>query len=132
VSSGFQPNQLSGAINWLEQHENHTKLDGIVVQIPWESPLEQTIWEINSALEKYPGTLVINLKLSKSNPAEANANEQAISDRICLALELTDSIDRAELQIDTLMTLDRGYSPRTGLLDRLGNLTQVGRRIASI
>jgi len=47
-------------------------------------------------------------------------------------MKLVESIDRAELQIDTFMSLDRGYSPRTGLIDRLGNLTQVGHRIASL
>jgi len=131
VSSGFQLNQISSAIEWVEQYKTQIEFNGIVVQIPWESPLEQSISAVEGALEKYSGTLIINLKLSKSNPAEANFNEQAISDRICLALDLIDPIERAELQIDTLMTLERGYSPRTGLFDRLSNLTQVGRRISS-
>jgi len=132
VNSGFQLNQLSEAVNWLEQQDKHTNLKGIIIQIAWESSLEKSITEIKGALASYSGTVIINLRISKSNPAEENVNEQAIGDRICLAMELTESIDRAELQIDTFMSLDRGYSPRTGLVDRLGNLTQVGRRMASL
>jgi len=132
VSSGFPLNQLDSVIAWQQQHSEKMHVSGIVVQVQWEASLDESIEQINHILLEYPNKIIVNLKLSTGNPATSNFDEQAIGDRICNAIALVNTIDKAELQLDTFMSLERGYAPRTGLVDRLTNLTSVGRRIASL
>jgi 3',5'-cyclic AMP phosphodiesterase CpdA len=132
VSSGFPLHELNTALDWQQQHETEMQFAGIVVQIPWEDTLDKSIEHVNRALAEHRTKFIVNLKIGKNNPAESNFDEQAISDRICNAITAFDSIDRAELQLDTFMSLERGYAPRTGLVDRLTNLTSVGKRIARL
>ena len=69
---------------------------------------------------------MINLRIAPSNPADENIDDERITKRIHRALDFCDNSDKLRLQLDTFMSIDRGYSPRHGLIDRLGNLTPVG------
>ena len=73
--------------------------------------------------------LIANLRLANSNPAVSNYDEQAISKVISEAINVSRSARNVILQCDTFEDVDRGYSPRYGLVDRLGNLRSsfVGR-----
>ncbi len=132
VSSGFPLNELDTVIEWQKRRDPQLLLNGIVVQIPSESSLTESINLIKGRLDTYPNRLIVNLKIAKINPAEESTDVREIGNRICTAIESTNTIDRLELQIDTFMSLDRGYSPRTGLVDRLTNLTELGQRIATL
>ena len=47
------------------------------------------------------------------------------------AISLTAGNSKLYLFVDTFMDIDRGYSPRHGLIDRLSNLRAVGNKLAS-
>jgi len=131
VCSGFKIDKLDCIASWHKKQANESAADGFVVHIPWEESLSQSMDTLKQWLSHNPYQLFVNLRIAKSNPAEQNIDAQCIADRICSAIELVDSIERLELQLDTFMSLDRGYSPRMGLVDRLGNLTSVGQLIAA-
>jgi len=129
-NDGFSINELHTVFTWLEQRTSDISIDGIVVQLPWESPLVSTLEKLGAQFSSQSYSAVVNVRLAKSNPAEENTAEKAIGNRIIDAMTAARSLGDMEIQLDTFMSLDRGYSPRLGLVDRLGNLTAPGRQLA--
>ncbi len=95
---------------------------GLVFQIPWSTPPEETIDRLAFGLGGKGFDLIANLRLADSNPAQSNFDEDAISNTISEAMTAASKAGNVILQCDTFEDVDRGYSPRFGLVDRLGNL----------
>lgn len=125
VSSGFQWDDhntvLSEIANWS------VPVQGIVFQIPWEADLTGTLKKMQKIFSDLPFKCIANIRLANANPATANFDDDAILDRIKNAVQYSADLDNLELQLDTTMDIDRGYSPRHGLINRLGNLRPAGR-----
>lgn len=126
VSAGFEISAIHTILEWLQQHDADINIAGVMVQIPWESNLTVAVEEIERIFANSPYYCVINLRIAPSNPADENVADERITNRIHTALKLCDSSAKIHLLLDTFMTIDRGYSPRHGLIDRLGNLTPAG------
>ena len=126
VSAGFEISAVNNVIQWIQKYDTNKNINGILVQIPWESTLDLAVEEIERLFTNSPYHCVINLRIAPSNPADENIDDERITKRIHRALDFCDNSDKLRLQLDTFMSIDRGYSPRHGLIDRLGNLTPVG------
>ena len=49
--------------------------------------------------------------------------------RLKRAIFLQKKYSFIDLQLDTFVSVDRGYHPRTGLIDRLSNFTNIGKSL---
>ena len=110
----------------LEKLANIAKATGVqavVVQVPWEANLEETIRQALSVLSDFDLALVINICLRCSNPADANFDLPAIAARYKDAVKLAEH-HSITIQVDTFEDIDRGYGPRYGMIDRLANLRE--------
>jgi len=131
VSSGFQWSDRSMVFRFLQGLPATHVVDNILFQIPWEADLQATIEEIASEFANLPWNCNIYLRLANSNPATSNFDDAKIAQRIRTALQLATGNEKLQLSVDTFMDIDRGYSPRHGLIDRLCNLRDIGRDIGN-
>ena len=118
VSSGFLPRQADEVLGNL----GAAQPSGLVFQIPWGARPKEVIAKLASDLSAEGLDLIANLRLANSNPAVSNYDEEAISKLISEAINVSQSAENVIVQCDTFEDVDRGYSPRFGFVDRLGNL----------
>jgi len=126
VSAGFDVEGINHVMEWLQANDATSATCSILVQLPWETNLNKALEEIENLFSESSYTCMINLRIAPSNPAEENSDDVRITQRIHSALHYCDHSDKLSLLLDTFMDVDRGYSPRRGLVDRLGNLTPAG------
>jgi len=131
---------VSTGFNWAERKEifkaigsetNSDRIDKIMFQIPIEADLQATIKDMETVFDTLPWKGLVYLRLADSNPAMANFDDELIEQRVTTALDLIASSEKLSLCLDTFMDVDRGYSPRHGLIDRRSNLRPVGKAIAA-
>jgi len=126
VSSGFLWDTHKQDIERIRAASANISIDSVVFQIPWENNLTATLTEMDSAFDSLPWRCQVNLRLSNSNPAIANFDDTAIASRINTALSFVTTSRNIDLTLDTFMDVDRGYSPRHGLIDRHANFRAAG------
>ena len=126
VSSGFDWADHNSLLPHIMDRYTKTDLYGLVFQIRWEENLVETLIQMQSVFEATPFICIANVRLANTNPAVANFDDEAILHRVEQLLSTAESLSCVETQLDTAMDLDRGYSPRYGLIDRLGNLRPAG------
>ncbi|OED38917.1 hypothetical protein AB833_17965 [Chromatiales bacterium (ex Bugula neritina AB1)] len=131
VTSGFQWHDHENVLEQLATYSPLSQCSGIVFQIPWEASLLDTLQHMQRVFTSLPCYCVVNLRLSLENPAAANFDDDAIAERITSALKFVETAPDLRLHLDTFADIDRGYSPRHGLLDRRYNLRPAGQRLAS-
>ena len=119
VTSGVTLHNLEN----LADIANTTGAQAVVLQVPWEANLAETLQQAFSVLDSSNLALVINLCLRRSNPADANFDLPAITARCKEAVSLAER-HSITVQIDTFEDVDRGYGPRYGMIDRLANLRE--------
>lgn len=124
VSSGFLPSEAGELLPLLGD-------DHPVSHVIYQVNLEENINEVVSTIsDLHIGNVmpVFNIRFANRNPALANFDDKAIAHRVQQVLDLRSEIDgrEAEFQFDTFMDIDRGYSPRNGLLDRSSNFRDAG------
>lgn len=117
VSSGFPPSQAAMALEKL----GAARPGALVFQIEWGDEPAARLSELSSALRGAGILVAANLRLANSNPAVANFNDAEIRKTLRAALRAARELGNIILQVDTFEDVDRGYSPRHGLVDRLCN-----------
>ena len=116
VTSGFLAHQIDEAAACAKSNA----LQGVVLQLGCDDDLAV----LDRPADRVLGTgldLVVNVRLSHDDPSQGNFDAQRIVDRINTCQKWADENARFHLQLDTLEDVDRGYCPRIGLVDRLGN-----------
>jgi len=131
VSTGFLWSERSQVFTLLRALPATHTVDSILFQIPWEADLPAIIEEMSSEFSTLPWNCHIYLRLANSNPALANFDDKEITERMQAAIQLAAGDTKLHLFVDTFMDIDRGYSPRHGLIDRLNNLRSIGHKLAS-
>ncbi|MDE0210543.1 MAG: metallophosphoesterase [Boseongicola sp.] len=116
VTSGFLAREIDKAVACATSNA----LQGVVLQLGYDDDLAVLDHSADRALGKGLD-LVVNVRLSHDDPSQGNFDAQRIADRINTCQEWADEDARFHLQLDTFEDVDRGYSPRLGLVDRLGN-----------
>jgi 3',5'-cyclic AMP phosphodiesterase CpdA len=126
VSSGFRwpisESRKKAVLSWLDVRAHR----GMIFQLPWESELN-VLDAIHDWCMAHDIKGVINIRLAKQNPAQANTDDELIKNRVGDILAKSASRSSLQYQLDTFADVDRGYSPRNGLVDRHFNLRQLGR-----
>ena len=119
VTSGFP---LSVIENMDPRIQNLPWAEGLVMRLGWEDRAPAALQRGLDAVQRSGLTLVVNICIAKADPARANFSSALISERIGECLEAARRHPQLVLKIDTFEDIDRGYSPRFGLIDRLGNI----------
>lgn len=119
VTSGFTPSVIE---NMDPRILNLPWVKGLVMRLGWEDCAPATLRRGLDAIQRSGLTLVVNICIASDNPARANFSSEAISERIDDCLAAARQHPELVLKIDTFEDVDRGYSPRFGLIDRLGNI----------
>jgi len=122
VSSGFLWRDRSVVLNAIDAMPEPGRPDGVVFQIPLEADLVATLTKMQEAFTDRNIQCIANIKLASSNPAEAGFDDQDNANRINTALKTAARFDSVDLQLDTIIDVDRGYAPRNGVIDRRGNI----------
>lgn len=126
VSAGFLWKDRTKIEKALAAHPNVA----LVFRLSWAEPLEATFEEAARFSAETGRRIEFILQLASGNPAVANFDEPAIVTRVTNALAHARELPLVSLQLDTFATVDRGYSPRTGLIDTRSNLTELGKTLA--
>ena len=116
VTSGFLAHQIDEAVACATSNA----LQGVVLQLGYDEDLAVLDRSADHALGKGLD-LVINIRLSHDDPSQSSFDARRIADRINTCQNWADESAHFHLQLDTFEDVDRGYSPRFGLVDRLGN-----------
>ena len=129
VSTGFTWSDREEVFAAVDNATISTQIDRLLFQISWEADLSSTIAHMSQEFDSLPWGCAIYLRLASSNPAMANFDDEKIAERIHKAMTLLENKNKLHLYVDTFMDIDRGYSPRHGFIDRLGNLRKVGSEL---
>ncbi|MYA87793.1 MAG: hypothetical protein F4X97_04980 [Boseongicola sp. SB0662_bin_57] len=116
VTSGFLARQIDRAVACATSNALH----GVVLQLGCDDDLAALDHCADCALGEGLD-LVVNVRLSHDDPSQGNFDVQRIADRINTCQKWADGSEHFHLQLDTFEDVDRGYGPRFGLVDRLGN-----------
>ena len=108
----------------------HNVSSGLVYQINLDDDLDRTIRYLIDAHRGSGIDPVFNIRFAMCSPAEENFDDDMIAERVKGVLALAREFGDLEFQFDTFIDIDRGYSPRHGLIDRSSNLRSAGKILA--
>ncbi len=128
VSSGFNWSEHQAVLEAIGSWTMQPK--SIVFQIPWEADHEAVLMEMQNIFSTTQYRCIANIRFANSNPAQENFDDAAIGSLMQRVAKLALRLADVDLQLDTTMDVDRGYSPRHGLFDRRCNLRPAGLWLA--
>ncbi len=121
INHGFCAGDLDNGIEQALGPIAGSAFEGIVIRCGMSDSIEQ-VMKVAAAVESESGMAVsIQLRLRGENPAEHQASDPALCNRIAQAMTLAWCHGIGRVYCDTLADSDRGYFPRVGLVDRLYN-----------
>jgi len=125
VSYGFEFNDIGKVGHYWK---NSSQL-GYVFQAKNNDNLEIFFKKLSLLKKQTNRTITLIIRFAGQNPAVPSFDNQKIIKRLSKAIALQKKYPFIELQVDTFETIDRGYHPRSGLIDRLSNLTSIGKSL---
>lgn len=96
---------------------------GAVFRLGCKDPVPETLQQIEQASAEAEIRASVHLRMGADNPAEAVTDTGIQAERLAQAMRTAAALTRSRLVCDTLVSVDRGYFPRTGMIDRCGNPT---------
>ncbi len=132
VSPGFKWTEREDLLASLKAADQNGVVKEISFQINLEDNLAARLTEMNEWSDETRYRTQAVIRLATSNPAVSNFDDEAIDERIQLALQSVTSTPLVSLQLDVLSDVDRGYHPRYGLIDRRSNFRPAGRNLARL
>lgn len=125
VSSGFLPTEVDELLQLLQGDH---QLSSVTYQVNLEDDISEVVATLADKHKGYAKP-IFNIRFAQRNPALANFDDEVIAQRVQQVLDLRSGAEgqETEFQFDTFMDIDRGYSPRHGLLDRHSNLRAAGK-----
>ncbi len=131
VSTGFLWQERAAAIAAASKLDLPDGRFGLSFQINLDENPGERISEIASELKQIGAHLTAVIRFADRNPANANFDDEKILARLVAALEAAEALDNVDVQCDTFEDIDRGFSPRHGLLDRQSNFRPVAQHLAN-
>lgn len=131
VSTGFLWQEKADAIAAASKLGLPDGSFGLSFQINLDEDPGERIPELAGELKRIGARLTAVIRLADRNPANANFDDDKILARLVAALAAADGLENVDLQCDTFEDIDRGFSPRHGLLDRQSNFRPVAAHLAN-
>lgn len=121
INHGFHADEGETIEALLRHDAARETIDGFVFRVA----RQVGVWDgVEAAARVCAGigkTPVLQLRLAADNPASGEIDDLANANRVAEAMAAAHAWPAAEMFLDTLVDLDRGYFVRTGLLDRRYN-----------
>ncbi|HEX6142434.1 MAG TPA: metallophosphoesterase [Geminicoccaceae bacterium] len=105
---------------------------GIVARIGVDEPVFATLLRMVGAVSARELELSVDLEALGATPEQPLEDEAALATRAAEAAFAARALPDAEILLDSLLDIDRGYYPRHGLLDRRADLRAAGRAVRTI
>ena len=129
VSTGFLWKERDEVVAAASKLATPTMQLGLSFQVNLDEDPGQRIPELAECLSQSNLRLAAVIRLADRNPANSNFDDDKIAAQLVAALEAARDQANVEIQCDTFEDIDRGYSPRHGLLDRRSNLRPISNWI---
>ncbi|MDX3905978.1 MAG: metallophosphoesterase [Pigmentiphaga sp.] len=107
-------------------------VQGIVFRIDRETAARTGIEQAVAAAERAGLRAQVHMRLADDSPARARCDEWSNTSRVLEAALCSHYYRGHTIFLDTLSDVDRGYFPRVGLIDRLGNPRRAGRSLRNL
>jgi predicted phosphodiesterase len=133
TSIGFHPNSFTQPDCRTDQKDHDLQLaDGLVFYISSEENVLTQIAAIEALSQKLRKPVIIHLSAAGPHPAHQQFDSVLLANRTALACIGAYSLSKGLVVFDTLMDIDRGDFPRSGLIDRRGNMNLSGRYLKTL
>lgn len=109
-----------------------TAFDGVLFRVSRGKPVAAEMREIARLAAAISTRDQAFVRLAADNPAEAFEDDLANANRVAEAMLAAHAIPAVGVWLDTFADVDRGYFPRTGLVDRRYNPRLAGRVCRSL
>lgn len=130
VSFGFLANECDEIFASGNADNLGKIIKGLVFQVNLTDDISELTQTLSAKLASTGLKLVINVRLAPASPAENNFDDDRIARRVLEVKRLAIKHTSVLFQLDTFSDIDRGYSPRHGLVDKLFNLRSAGLELA--
>ncbi|MEM7426473.1 MAG: metallophosphoesterase [Pseudomonadota bacterium] len=130
VSPGFKWEDRDGVLATLRQADKAGAVAGVAFQLNLADDLESRMADMDTWAAAASLRVVAVIRLAHASPAVANFDDEAVGERVRLAVETVSGLASVDLQLDTFADIDRSYHPRHGLVDRRSNFRAAGRWLA--
>lgn len=127
VSYGFNEDAWLEVASFLAEPGAASVVDRFVFTLGAKAALAQTVARLDAAAVEAGTRLSYNVRMASENPAAFAGSEDWAAARVAEAVLLAESDRSRVLMCDTMVTTERGYFPRQGLLDRRMNPTTAGK-----
>ena len=125
VSYGFPLNDIKKVQSYWKRFSRL----GYVFQINASENLESAFKNLQQLKKKTNRPISLIIRFAGPSPAVASFDNKKLITRLKRAIFLQKKYSFIDLQLDTFVSVDRGYHPRTGLIDRLSNFTNIGKSL---
>lgn len=131
VDHGFS-GASDGALDELGQAAGGGVFDAAVFRVAASTPARHGIAEALRGAAKLGCRAQVHVRLASDSPAEARLDPVVNGARVLEAALCSLAWPDADIFIDTLSDVDRGYFPRVGLVDRRFNPNPAGRALRNL
>lgn len=131
VSFGFLPNECDQILASVNADVFGRVIKGIVFQANLIDDISELAHTLSAKFTSTRLKPVINVRLAPASPADGNFDDDLIAERVLEVERLAIKYSPVSFQLDTFSDIDRGYSPRHGLVDKLYNLRTAGLALAN-
>lgn len=129
VSFGFLPKECDELLASNNADSLWKTIKGIVFQANLTDDISELTKTLLAQLASTGLKPVINVRLAPASPADNNFDDDLIAERVLEVERLAIKYSSVSFQLDTFSDIDRGYSPRHGLVDKLYNLRPAGLKL---
>lgn len=112
VSDHAQLDRLSGSV-----------FDGVVFRLGRGDPVAETLQQAEAAATRAGLRASVHLRMGGDNPAEPVLDPEGSAERLVQAMVTAATLQNTRVVRDTLISVDRGYFVRQGMIDRCCNPT---------
>lgn len=106
--------------------------DGVVFRVSRDNDPVAAVRRITEVAGALGTRAIAHVRLAGDNPAVPIADELSAANRVAATMVAAIASPEVELFVDTLLDQDRGYFPRTGLIDRQFNLNLAGNTMRNL
>ncbi len=121
INQGFLADDRDQMANALASPELFGALHGLVFRLTLEMSPWATAATASTIAMDLGVAASVHLRMFGANPALETADDHLSVTRIAEAMAAAAAFDNVTVYADTFVDIDRGYFPRTGVLDRMFN-----------
>jgi predicted phosphodiesterase len=125
-----EPTHIDALING--QSNLLAAFDGVLFQIPSDEMILPQIAAINELSASINKAAMVHVMVAKQQPTSPQFDQQWVANRTACACIAALSLSNGIVVLDSLMDIDRGDFPRTGLIDRRGNINLAGQYLRTL